>query len=499
MIIFTVYLLLISFLLWRNSFFGIFKDEVLNKNFISVVFILKSLAVPALYFLFLKLYGGIQGFDAGKFFFDAATLNQLALDDPQEYLKTLLGLQDETEGGHFYKVIIEPTFNWENGAEKDFFYNDNRVIIRLHSIIHFISFGSYFVHALVSCFFSFIGLFLFYKSFKEYLPGKERIFFMVICFFPSLWLYTGGLLKEGWCVFFLGANIYTIRSAFRNGFAWKRIIVLSALLWISMLLKPYILLFSFLSFTIYYAIEKFFPLKRKLFLYAGSMLILTGLMNLFVSTVKSKTLYEAALERQIRFADVAEGGIFLTDSSKLIRLKYDWKLVTKDPERRAYYFIKKDVPYTYWEHQHKLDTLYCTSNQNTTVSYSLAYVLPTGGSNLELKDKSAVIVLIRSFYHTTAYPFFINAKGPMQLLASAENLLMILSILICIYGIFFLKAPSYFPAVILFMGLVLFLLIGFTTPNSGAILRYRAPASLFLLTGALYYFRVLMLKWRSKT
>lgn len=499
MIIFIAYLLLIIFLIWKNSFFGLFKDEILNKNFTSAIFFLKALAVTALYFLFLKLYGGIQGFDAGKFFFDAGTLNHLAWVDPQEYFKALFGLQDETEGSHFYKMIIEPTFNWENGAEKDFFYNDNRVIIRIHSLIHFIAFGSYYVHALFSCFFSFIGLFCFYKSFREYLPGKEKIFFILICFFPSLWLYTGGLLKEGWCVFFLGLNIYMIKKIFSEGFTWQRMIILLVLLWISLLLKPYILFFSFISFSLFYAIEKYFPKKRKLFLYGGSMLILAALMNMVVSVTKNKTLYEAALERQIRFADVAEGGIFLTDSVQLIRIKFDWKLVSKDPSRKSYYFIKKDVPYVYWEHRHKLDTLYCPSNQNTATSYSLAYVLPTGGSNLKLTDKNSAIVLLRSFYHTTAYPFFINAKGPMQLLASAENLLMILSILLCLYGIFFLKAPSYFPAVFLFMGLVLFLLIGFTTPNSGAILRYRAPASLFLLTAALYYFRVLMLKWRSET
>lgn len=499
LIVFAIYFIVILFFIRKNHFFGILKDSHLNGKFLALSFFVKALAVPALYLLFLKLYGGIEGFDAGKFYFDSATLNHLAFVDPLEYLKTMLGMQDETEGSHFYKMIIEPTFNWENGAEKDFFYNDNRVVIRIHSLIHFFAFGSYFVHALFSCFFSFIGLQLIYRSFKENFQGREKVFFLILCFFPSLWLYTGGLLKEGWCIFFLGCNLFVLKRSFDEGVTFKRVFLLVILLYVSLLLKPYILLYSFIGFAVYFGIKKIFPSKRKVFLYLGSMLILTVLVNTLVSVLKNKTLYQAALERQIRFADVAEGGIFLTDSIQLIRLKYDWKNVQKDQTKKGYYFIKKDVPYVYWEHQHKLDTLYCKANQNSSTSYSLAYVLPTGGSNLTMKDAGSGLLFLKSFYHTIAFPFFFNAKGPMQLLASLENLVLVLSILLSFYGILFLKQDPYFPTIFLLMGLSLFLLIGFTTPNSGAILRYRAPAAIFILSSAYYYFGFLLKKRNSKS
>ncbi|MBK9285176.1 MAG: hypothetical protein IPM51_12820 [Sphingobacteriaceae bacterium] len=484
---FAIYFLLLLLIILRGSRITLFHDEIINRKNFTFFFILKVLAIPAFYFLFLKLYGGIEKFDAGKFFFDAKTIGNFAFQNFPEYVKTIFGLQDETEGGHFYKMIIEPTFNWENGAEKDFFYNDNRVVIRIHAIIHLIAFNSYFVHALWACFFSYIGSVLIYKSLKNFFPGKEKLFFVLICFFPSLWLYTGALLKEPWCVFFFGSIIYTTKQLTERGFSIKRILAFAFLLLVSIMLKPYILFFGLISFLLFYAIQTKVIAKWRIAVFTGAILVLALTANLTVLQIKKISLYDVAVGRLLRFDDVAKGGIFLTDTQQLIRVDYDWNLLSKDSLSKNHFKLKKGTPYVYWEFSHKNDTLRNYFNTNTTSSYSLAYVIPKAGSNIQVKQNNAAYTLLNSLYYTMAYPLFVNAKGAVQYLASFENLILLLSVLLIISGCLSSskeKFPTYF---FLFLSLSIFMLIGFTTPNSGAILRYRAPMAIFLLAGALYF------------
>src|SRR6185503_18610496 len=110
--------------------------------------------------------------------------------------------------------------------------------------LSFIAFGSWFVHALFSCVFSFIGIFMLYKCFKEFFSGKELPFFLILCFFPSLWLYTGAFLKEGLTVFFLGCLLYRIKRTIYGERSTIGILWFIFLLFISLVLKPYILFFA---------------------------------------------------------------------------------------------------------------------------------------------------------------------------------------------------------------------------------------------------------------
>ncbi|MGZ4099982.1 MAG: hypothetical protein ACXVNM_13935, partial [Bacteroidia bacterium] len=74
---FIVYVLIFCWLIYKNDFFGIFKDQHLSKKILLYVFILKILAVPAFYLFFKISYGGITKLDAGKFYADSVVMNNL--------------------------------------------------------------------------------------------------------------------------------------------------------------------------------------------------------------------------------------------------------------------------------------------------------------------------------------------------------------------------------------------------------------------------------------
>lgn len=508
MIAFLAYAILFSALIFHNGFFGLFNDNKISNRQFSILFVLKILAVPVFYILYNKLYGGIEHLDSGIFYHDAKVLNDFARTNFAEYLKILFGLQDDSENSYLFRECLVNTKNWDNGYVKDFFYNDNRIVIRIHSVLHFIAFNSYFAHALFACFFSFVGIFFLYKSIKEFFEGKEILVLLILCFFPALWFYTAAPLKESFVVFVLGCTTFELKSfaASRKALVklkprisliyTNRLVLfvefvaqklwLAFLLFLSTLLKPYVLCISVGSFVLL-----FFLQKRK---YKGLIffsIILLGIIsaNFLGEKIKHKSLFEVALVHQRNFSGVANGGIFLAGDTTYIRLEYDTTLINKIQNNPATYTIKRNVPYTYWEDSHNQDTLYCAANQDTITEYHLVFKTPQAGSNIALKDygQTNFTKIVSALYYSLFYPFFFNAKSMLQLLASFENLLILISLIVCLIS-FTQNKKELFPVLVfLFLALSVCFIIGLTTPNSGTIFRYRAPVVVFILLSAIYY------------
>ncbi|MDO8999558.1 MAG: hypothetical protein Q7W45_07325 [Bacteroidota bacterium] len=489
MIVSLIYLLIILFLIYKNNFFGLFKDETISSKTFSILFLLKALAIPAFYVVYKKMYGGLEKFDAGKFYSDATILNDYAKTDFFGYLKVLFGFQNEAPGTILFDNYLTNTDNWDNGRLKDFFYNDNRIVIRFHSLIHFIAFNSYHVHALFSCFLSFIGLSFLYKAIKEFFIGKELFVLLILCLLPALWFYTGAVLKEGLAIFVLGCLFFQIKNLFKRKFSINSILFLLFLLFISLLLKPYVLFFAAFYFTVFFIILHFSKIKYKSLVLISTIALIIFTLNSLSVIFKNKSLFEAAIWHQRVFSDASKGGIFLLDNEKFVRLEYDSTLVKKVIDKPNYYTIKQNSPYIYWEHSHQQDTLFASSNSDTISQYKLVYQLPKSGSNISLNSNSTNLFEISasSLYYSLFHPFFFNSKSMLQHLASLENLLIIISLIIIFIGIIQNKKEK-FPAItFVLFAILLCLLIGLTTPNSGAIFRYRSPGVIFILLGALYY------------
>jgi hypothetical protein len=487
-IAYCIYLILILYLIYSNGFFKLFDDAFVSKKSFAVLFLLKTLAIPVFYYVYEYVYGGIEKFDSGKFYNDAAVISHIARTDFPSYLKILFGLQNDTTGSYDF-LLVQNTLNWDNGEIKDFLYNDNRVLIRVHSLVHFISFGSIFVHSLFSCFISFIGLFYVYKTFSEYFIGKEMPALLILCFFPALWFYTGALLKEGLSVFILGCGLFHIKQALLNKLSWRSVFLLAVLLWMSLLLKPYLLFLAALCFALFFSLKKSEKVKYKLLTFTLILFLFILVINGLSLLIKHRSLTEAALIHQRIFSGVAKGGIFVFDEKKFIRLPYDSALLKRVPQTFTIYTIKKDVAYMYWEKNVSSDTLYCVSNQDTLSRYQLAYKLPVNTSNLSPVVYSSNIaeLIANCYYYSLFYPLFYNAHNSLQFLASFENIFICFSLFVILNGFIRCKKDLFLPFCFVLFALSICLLIGIATPNSGAIFRYRSPAVIFLLLAALYF------------
>lgn len=485
---FIIYALVFLSLIRFNGFFGLFTDDRISKTQIALLFFFKLLAVPVFYMVYQRIYGSIYDFDAGNFYNDSKAVNVFARSNFIEYLKLMFGLQDDRPGSYVYNECLLKTYTWDNGMIRDFLYNDNRIIIRIHSLLHFMPFSTYFVHALFNCFLSFTGIWFLYKAIKEFFAGKEVLVLVVLCFFPALWFYTGAVLKEGLTIFFMGCLVYQLRQLIYGRRSWISALWLLFLIFISLLLKPYILFFSGICFCLFFAIHRA-QRRFKLLTFLGILAIGVIAINAVSLLLKKKSLVEAAMAQQRMFADAAKGGIFLIDSVKFVRLEFDSSLVARVPGKVNRLTIKKGAPYIYWEHTHQQDTLFCSANADTLTEFEEAYRLPESGSNFDLGNyrKGVAGLVATCWYYSLFYPLFFNAGKALQLLASAENAALIVSLLIVIAGLVRNRKDAFFPTVIVVMALAICLLVGLTTPNSGAIFRYRSPAVIFIVLAALYY------------
>ncbi|MDI9340687.1 MAG: hypothetical protein QM534_08945 [Sediminibacterium sp.] len=495
MIPFILYGFLFLVLIYYNGCFGLFKDEQIRPLHYTLYFAIKLIAVPAFYFLYQIVYGGIEHLDAGKFYSDVCSFNQLASDNLPEFLKALTGLQNENPGSYIHTHLLLKTQQWDNGLIRSFLFNDNRVLIRLHGVLHFLAFRSYFVHALFATFYSYIGLQLIYKSLKHLFKQKEHFLFGSFVLFPSLWLFTGALLKEPITVLCIGLILFTWHSLFKTNKRKITYVLLNIIMLLfSIILKPYILLPIYGVFGIYFALGQRlstlkFSLAFFLLLFLGSISI-----NQWLQHKKNKSLLGVLASRHLQFNAVAQGGIFLANDSMFLRLPYDSSLITKvSTSHENNLRIKKGAGYTYWLHDNNTDTLYCSYHTDTLNLFHEAFRIQPSRSNILLPPLNGhFLTLLKNtpsvMYYVCLFPFYTNARGLLDYVISIENTLLLLAVLGLI--LCFIKQPSLRPFLIslITLSLLLFIIIGYTSPNTGAIVRYRCLLIPFLLASGLSAF-----------
>jgi hypothetical protein len=295
-------------------------------------------------------------------------------------------------------------------------YNDNRTMIRFNAILCLISNGNIWVHVLVMSFLSFLGSYWLLLGFKKFLKLKNSILILATFLIPTLLIWSSGLLKEGLVLFGLGALFLTAINI-RQNFKWWHLIILILSGTVLFLAKFYILLCIVPSLLFIWVTAKY-RLKRPLVILAPIVLLIV----LFFSTSKYYSPLDLPLIIEQKQGDFVK---MLNNSS--------------DP-----------------------------------------------GSTLEIPDLepsigSFLVNLPRALFNSFARPHIGEVSLGLSMLAAIENLLFLLFI---VFAIIFFRKPSppvktFFWTNITFV-VFLFALIGLTTPNLGALVRYKMPALPFL-------------------
>ena len=453
-----------------------------------VAFSIKMLIGILLFILHIQTYGiGELSHDGETFLREASYLNQVFFTSPKDYFQLLFGIGDTK------KLITEHLHMTQYWSAGDLtLINDSRNTIRFHSVIHFISGNSHYVHLSVICFIGLLSVKNVYLIFSPYIQQSKTFTFWVLFLVPSTLFWTSSLLKEP--LLFLGLT-FLLRGIIVEKNSTKRSLFSVFGILFALSFKPYVfacLLVAFIFLASYqYLFRKYAALTAGVF-----FVIATTLFLLFPSLVERPVHY--LTRKQFDFENVGKGGLhvvsdscfyyfephqytnlaFHGDSVKLLR--------TTDALILQFGSIQKPIPIHLLPSTQKWKIYYqeagCRSYIPTT---------PIQNSTLQLL-KNIPEALINSAIR----PFPSDPGSNLKYLSLLEVWLIFAFLLFALARRRKL-AENEKSAILglLVFAMLLFLVIGWTTPVLGAITRYRFPAQFALIVVGLILLKPI--KWKK--
>jgi hypothetical protein len=275
-----------------------------------------------------------------------------------------------------------------------------------------------YIHSLYGGMMGFLGVVAFIKTAENLLP-RFRSAAMWLLFFPSVVFWTSSLLKETLIVLVFGGFVW-ILSLLQKNFCWRRCVYLIALLFFLLLLKVYVVGCFFIALTAYIAAAR---LQKKV--HAGIVFAVVAISWVAVAFVLDALLLEGKLFFSIaqKQRDMVNLAIYMKSGSFIYV-----------PE------VVADKPFTF---------------------------VQSGGIGI-------ANVLLQ--------PLIWEVRSPLLAAAALENMLLWLLIFGFVLGISKISVEEWrLCALCITFAVLMFALIGITTPIVGSIVRYRVPALMLLL------------------
>jgi hypothetical protein len=228
------------FLVWCFSRQLLTKKIGINKfvlPFFLFIHVLCGIGLSAIYTYY---YPNRNLADTFKYFDDSKHLFALFHNDNKVFWKIFLGLEELGED-----VVKELSFtnNWFPNSRRTFF-NDNRTVIRMNTLLRFISFGNYYIHLLFFIVMGFVGKIFIYQTLKKYIPTTHHILWLFTVFLiPSVVFWTSGVLKEGPLFLLLGLIVYYLDKVYCSPKKTHNYLILLLLAYLMVFIKFYVVLF----------------------------------------------------------------------------------------------------------------------------------------------------------------------------------------------------------------------------------------------------------------
>lgn len=430
----------------------------------------------AFFFLFIytEYYGGGElTADAGRFFEESKILHDVFWQSPSDFFQFLFGLNNDSK---FINEYLSATNHWNAGAQ--FLLNDSRNVMRANALLLFISNGSVYIHFVIFSFISFLGAFDLYQFIRKSSTIPQNLLLFVVILSPSIAFWSSSIIKEpllitGLFIFIRGVfDQLSLRQR-----SWR--IMLGGLLLVGF--KPYVFIAVLVGIS-FYTFSQFIKLNRAVQLLSFIALISAGLY--FSGGLKTMT--HVISKQQEDFMNLRDGGLYL--------------------EAEPYYYY-----YVYYENRSKFeingkqavlkDTIGAmrlpiadnfdrspVNLVNVGDTFQVAVQLSKAGSGFEITpirdDFSTMLRMIPEvLFNTYIRPVPGKNKTWLTIPAFIENIIYILGLLFA-FIIFPRKLSRSLNNVLwslLIIGGIITLIVGWTTPVAGAIVRYIIPAQAMIL------------------
>lgn len=389
---------------------------------------------------------------------------------PSDFFHLITGTGDQSVLAEKY---LEETHHWDAGEQT--ILNDTKNLIKLHSLIQFVSQNNPLTHILIMCFASLFGVLLLARAIIPRSHLSSTQVFWIIFLFPNMLFWSSGILKEPLMIMGLGLIFYGLAA--HSSFLKRSLFIIPGLLTL-LLFKSYLLVIL-IPVALFLIIYHLLPARKLL----GSLLItfltLTLTSSLFTGLREKSVHY--LTRKQFDFINVARGGLHANTDSTFYYFRPDQyaNLQYKGDSVRLIYptdalllkhgQIENPVP-VHLEPNDRFWHIYFMNEP----SAGYIELTPINNSTAQLVKnipEALLNVLIR--------PVPFDPGGILKFPAFIESVLIFLFLFIAIRNRRTLTDHDLMliASIGIFMLLLAFL-IGWTTPVTGAIVRYRIPVYL---------------------
>ena len=399
---------------------------------------------------------------------------------PLDYFKMLFGIKNDAP--YFDKYYSEMN-HWYKEFDSNL-YNDSHTIIRFNALMRLFSFGFYNVHTVFMCFISLVGLTAIYKTFVSFLANKKKELIFAVFLLPSVLFWGSGVLKESILFFGLGLLVYHLNKLAQGHFNTKYLLIIIFSIVLVFYTKFYILVSVIPGMIAFYWVSKTGNRNPALkYFFVFSLVITLGLNFQFF--FPGYDPLEILSIKQRDFVNLANGGIVMYNNSIIVKIENsnrDAVVMLKDGKC----CLKPGSTYQYWDINNLDDTL-SVVNSTDTSAFKFLWNMPESNSKIDIGKlepdfRSFVRNAPKAFFNVMFRPFLFESKSLLVFTSAIENTFILFFI---VFSLLFFKPMSREEKnVFLFccsFVLILYVIIGLTTPVLGAIVRYKTPAIPFLL------------------
>jgi len=454
------------------------------------VFVAKVLSGVALSLVYTYYYTDRTTADIWKYFDDGMVMFSALREQPLDYFRMLLGILNDTphfdryysEMGHWYRPY---------GSQMA---NDTHTIIRFNAAVRLLSLGFYQVHSVWANFLGLLGLTGIFVFLRQMAPQKERWLFAGVFLMPWVMFWGSGVLKEPLLFFGLGMFLLGVKSWADGGLSLRNGALMLLSLLFLLTVKSYALvalLPGLLAWRLTYRLPRLHPVPIFLAVYlllAGSAI---GLGKLW----PEQDILQRLEQKQHDFNMLATGGTYVRQTETPNDTLYipaqhhpnlDFSTDRKQLNTEEAVTARKWNE-AYQENAHEFQIPSQTSFQ-VLLDYGKTgsgIEIPKLDGTMRSTFRAAPMALVNALFR----PFPKDVSSAFMLLAVAENLLLVLLMLLVLVrpDRQFVNHPVVWLCIA--FAAVILLLTGLVTPVVGAIVRYKVPALPFLVCALLVLIR----------
>ncbi len=267
----------------------------------------KMLAAVFFTLIYFYKYGGG---DSSAYFYSALAMRNLALEQPLEYLRQMLG-ENTMEAWYKYSLFT--------GKPYQFMYFDDRTfaVLRVTSVVAFFSFSSFMVTNLLMASLSFFGVWACYRTFVSYFPQLSGPLATSFLFMPSSIFWGSPVLKD---TITFSAVCWWVHSVDEVFFKKRRIMnrsvvmVLSAMAMI--MVKPYIFMVLVSATVLWLFYHRLVAVRNMLFkfvLFPITLALFIG-VTIFILTKLGDSLGQFALDGALKSIETTQKDLLRSES-----------------------------------------------------------------------------------------------------------------------------------------------------------------------------------------